>query len=580
MQNVRARPSVGAQFRRILQDPILAVALVGSVIFVGLTIILPLLAMIGESVSTEGAVKFRDYLGSPVYQTIISNTLVMGVVVGAVGTLVGFLFAFVQVKLDVPFKRFMHVMALLPVISPPFAVATATIVLFGRSGMISRGIFGVRYDIYGLDGLTLALALSLFTVAYLNLKGMMEALDPALDEASANLGAGKLRTFFRVTLPMLIPGIASSFLLIFVESIADLGNPLVLGGNYEVLATRIYVSVIGLYDTTAAAVLSVILLVPSLTVFMVQRYWVSRASVVSVTGKPAGRPDTIKFAPVRWGLFGVVMFLCLLILLIYGTIFHGAFVNVPGVRNGFTLSHFDFVLNGIGAEAIQDTTLLSIVATPLAGLIGMVVAFLVVRKEFLGRQALDFGVMLGIAVPGTIIGIGYVLSFNGPITATLPILGEITLIPKLTGGQGLLGGALAIIIVYVIRSTPAALRTGAAALSQIDPAIEEASISLGADNARTFRRITLPLIRPAFLAGLIFAFARSMTTISAVVFLTTPQTKIMTQGILNEVENGRYGNAFAYCVILIGIVMVAIGIMYALVGSRTGAERRIEGGGQ
>ncbi len=117
MQNVRARPSVGAQFRRILQDPILAVALVGSVIFVGLTIILPLLAMIGESVSTEGAVKFRDYLGSPVYQTIISNTLVMGVVVGAVGTLVGFLFAFVQVKLDVPFKRFMHVMALLPVIS-------------------------------------------------------------------------------------------------------------------------------------------------------------------------------------------------------------------------------------------------------------------------------------------------------------------------------------------------------------------------------------------------------------------------------------------------------------------------------
>ncbi|MBK9123707.1 MAG: iron ABC transporter permease [Chloroflexi bacterium] len=580
MQDVRARPSVRAQFRRIFQDPILTVALIGSVIFVGLTIILPLLSMVGASVSTEGAEKLTNYIGSPVYQTIISNTLVMGVVVGAVGTLVGFLFAFVQVKLDVPFKRFMHIMALLPVISPPFAVATATIVLFGRSGMISRGVFGVRYDIYGLDGLTLALSLSLFTVAYLNLKGMMEALDPALDEASANLGAGKFRTFFRVTLPMLIPGIASSFLLIFVESIADLGNPLVLGGNYEVLATRIYVSVIGLYDTTAAAVLSVILLVPSLTVFMVQRYWVSRANVVSVTGKPSGRPDTIKFPPVRWGLFGVVMFLCLLILLIYGTIFHGAFVQVPGVRNEFTLSHFDFVINGIGAEAMQDTTLLSIVATPLAGLIGMVVAFLVVRKEFLGRQALDFGVMLGIAVPGTIIGIGYVLSFNSPITATLPILGEITLLPKLTGGQGLLGGALAIVIVYVIRSTPAALRTGTAALSQIDPAIEEASISLGADNARTFRRITLPLIRPAFLAGLIFAFARSMTTISAVVFLTTPQTKIMTQQILNEVENGRYGNAFAYCVILIGIVMLAIGIMYVLVGSRTGAERRIEGGGR
>jgi iron(III) transport system permease protein len=186
--------------------------------------------------------------------------------------------------------------------------------------------------------------------------------------------------------------------------------------------------------------------------------------------------------------------------------------------------------------------------------------------------------MLGIAVPGTIIGIGYIVSFNNPITMNLPLLGEVTLIPKLTGGRAIFGGGLAIIMVYIIRSVPAALRAGTAALSQIDPSIEEASISLGADNARTFRRITLPLIRPAFLAGLVYAFARSMTTISAIIFLTTPETKIMTQQILNEVENGRYGNAFAYCVILIGIVMLAIGVLYLTVGSRTGAERQIEGG--
>lgn len=578
MQQTRANPSATAQFRRILQDPVLALALIGSVIFIGFTIVLPLISMIGESASPKGAEKFANYLGSGVYQTIITNTLVMGLLVGAVGTLVGFLFAFVQVKLRVPFKRFMHLMALLPVISPPFAVATATIVLFGRNGSISRGIFGVRYDIYGLDGLTLVMSLSFFTIAYLNLKGMMEALDPALDEAATNMGASKWRVFRTVTLPMLVPGIASSFLLIFVESIADLGNPLVLGGNYEVLATRIYVTIIGLFDTTGAAVLSVMLLVPSLTVFVIQRYWIGKRSVVSVTGKPSGAPQTIDNPLVRWGLWGLVMALCLLILLLYGTIFHGAFIRVPGVRYDWTLEHFDFVINGIGREAIGDTTLLSVVATPIAGLIGMIIAFLVVRKEFMGRTLLDFGAMMGIAVPGTIIGIGYLLSFNSPITANLPVFGEITLIPKLTGGQGLFGGALAIVLVYVIRSVPAALRAGTGALSQIDPAIEEASISLGADNARTFRRITLPLIRPAFLAGLIYAFARSMTTISAVVFLTTPQTKIMTQQILNEVENGRYGNAFAYCVILITIVLVAIGILYFVVGARTGAERTIEGG--
>jgi iron(III) transport system permease protein len=208
----------------------------------------------------------------------------------------------------------------------------------------------------------------------------------------------------------------------------------------------------------------------------------------------------------------------------------------------------------------------------------MMIAFLVVRREFFGRNALDFGTMMGIAIPGTIVGIGYILMFNTPSTISLPLLGNITLKPKLTGGRAVFGGALAIVMVYVIRSTPAALRAGTAALAQIDPSIEEASISLGADSARTFRRITLPLIRPAFLAGLIYAFARSMTTISAIIFLTTPQTKIMTQQILNEVENGRYGNAFAYCVLLIAIVMVAISVLYFLVGSETGAERQLEGG--
>jgi iron(III) transport system permease protein len=348
-----------SQFRRVrrfAQDPLLVIVFIVISVFVLLAVLLPLAATTSLSVSEEGLPLFQRYIGDPTYQTIITNTIVMGLLVAALGTTVGFVFAFVQVKLDVPFKRFMHFVALLPVISPPFAVATAMIVLFGRNGMISRGIFGVRYDIYGLDGLTSVLALSFFTIAYLNLRGMMMALDPALDEASTSLGAGKWRTFRKVTLPMLAPGIASSFLLLFVEAIADLGNPLVLGGNYEVLATRIYITIVGLYDPVGAAVLCLILLVPSLTVFLVQRYWISRASVVSVTGKPAGKPQTIRQPLVRWGLFGVVMFICILIVLLYATIILGAFVKVPGVNETLTLEHFDFVINGLGRKAMEDTT--------------------------------------------------------------------------------------------------------------------------------------------------------------------------------------------------------------------------------
>ena len=349
---VRLGTSQYRRVRQFAQDPVLVIVSIVIIIFIFLAVILPLAATIGLSGSAEGLPLFQRYLGDPTYQTILLNTIVMGLLVAVVGTLVGFLFAFVQVKLDVPFKRFIHIVALLPVISPPFAVATAMIVLFGRSGIISRGIFGVRYDIYGLDGLTLVLSLSFFTVAYLNLRGMMQALDPALDEASTSLGASKWRTFRKVTLPMLAPGIASSFLLLFVEAIADLGNPLVLGGNYEVLATRIYITIIGLYNPVGAAVLCLILLVPSLTVFLVQRYWISRASVVSVTGKPAGKPQTINHPLVRWGLYLLVMFICVLIVLLYATIIIGAFTKVPGVNETLTLDHFDFEIKGMGRKAM------------------------------------------------------------------------------------------------------------------------------------------------------------------------------------------------------------------------------------
>ena len=226
MQGIRNNQQV-KQFRALLKDPLLLVVLLFLIFFVVVAILLPILSIVRESASDDGRPLFIRYLSDPVYQSIIWNTLILGTLVGVIGTAIGFLFAFVQVKLNVPFKRFMHLVALVPVISPPFALATSAIVLFGRSGSISRGIFGVRYDIYGLDGLVFVMTLSFFTITYLNRRGMMEALDPALDEAAINLGANRWRVFRTVTIPMLLPGIASSFLLLFVEAIADLGNPLV-----------------------------------------------------------------------------------------------------------------------------------------------------------------------------------------------------------------------------------------------------------------------------------------------------------------------------------------------------------------
>ncbi|AYF98408.1 iron ABC transporter permease [Protaetiibacter intestinalis] len=532
----------------------IAVALV--VLVLGLLIVLPLINILSSAASADGLKVFASMFTSGVNLQIVQNTVVLGVLVGVIGTAIGFLFAYVQVRLDFRGKKLLHLLALLPIVSPPFAVATAVITLFGRSGIVSHELLGLSPTLYGLPGLTIVLSLSFFPAAYMNMLGLLRSLDPSLDEAAASIGASKWRIFRTVTLPMLVPGFASSFLLLFVEAIADLANPLVIGGDFTVLSSRAYIAITGEYNVGAGAAYSIVLLLPALAVFLVQRYWAGRKNVVSVTGKPAGRPDTVTFLPARILLLTGVGLIALLIVTIYATVVLGGFVKILGINNAFDLSHYRYVLSGIGSDAMITTTTLALIATPIAGVLGLVVAWLIVRKLRSGQGALDFLGMLGLAVPGTVLGIGYALTFNSPLG-----FGNVALLPALAGGGAVFGGAVAIVMVYVIRSSPSGQRAGVASLQQIDMAIDEASASLGASGMTTFRKVTLPLIRPALLAGLTYAFARSMTTLSPIIFITTPQTKIMTSQILSEVDAGRFGNAFAYCTILIVIVMSVIGLL-------------------
>lgn len=557
--------STGRRSRRstrtkVRQDPVtlVIVGLVSVALFV--LVLLPLITILLRAFSADGTAVLGSLFTSRTNRTIMQNTVVLGLVVGLVGTLVGFFFAYVQARVEMPGKRLLHLICLIPIVSPPFAVATAAITLFGRNGIISNQIFGVQWNIYGLSGLTLVLSLSFFPVAYMNMLGMLRNLDPAMEEAAASLGASQWRIFRTVTLPMLIPGFAASFLLLFVEAIADLANPLVIGGDFTVLASRAYIAVNGEYNTAAGAAYSLVLLVPALLVFLLQRYWAGRTSAVSVTGKPTGRVRPITARAARVALVAVTLVLALFIVTIYATVFVGAFVNILGVDNTFTLSNFRYILSGIGNDAMVDTTILALIATPIAGILGMLVAWLVVVRLRASAGVMDFLGMLGLSVPGTVLGIGYLVTFNKPLA-----IGHVQLLPALAGGGAVFGGAIAIIMVYIARSMPSGQRSGVASLQQIDKAIDEASTSMGASGLQTFMRVTLPLIRPAFIAGLTYAFARSMTTLSPIIFITTPHTKIMTSQILSEVDAGRFGNAFAFCTILIVIVMAVIGLMNLLV---------------
>lgn len=551
---------------RVRQDPVTIALIVGVVAILFLLVLLPLGRTFLTAFSEQGMATLTRMLTSAVNRQILLNTVVLGLLVAGLGTAVGFVLAYAQTRLHWRGKKIVHLLSLLPIVSPPFAVATAVITLFGRGGIISKQLLGLNWDVYGLGGLTLVLALSFFPVAYLNLLGMLRSLDPSLDEASQSLGANKWQIFRTVTLPMLIPGFASSFLLLFVESIADLANPLVLGGDYTVLASRAYIAIIGEYNLGAGAAYSLVLLVPALLVFIVQRYWSTRQSAVSVTGKPAGSAKLNRSNSARIPILAVVFLIMALIVTIYGTVILGGFVRILGINNAFTLDNYRYIFQGIGSDAIITTTVLALIATPIAGVMGMLIAWLVVRKLRRTAGLMDFLGMLGLAVPGTVLGIGYAIAFNQPLDAW----GR-RFLPALAGGGAILGGAMAIVMVYIARSVPAGLRSGIAALQQIDPAIDEASTSLGASGLTTFRKVTIPLIRAALLSGLTYAFARSMTTISAIIFITTPRTRIMTSQILSEVEAGRFGNAFAYCTILIAIVLTVIGLLTLAVRGRGNA---------
>lgn len=528
-------------------------------------VLLPSIRLLGQGLSSQGITAFTKSIVGTGGKNVLVNTVILGCLVGLVGMIAGFVLAMAQTRLRFRGKRIFHWIAMLPLISPPFAIATATVTLFGRRGIITDKLLGLDVDVYGLPGLVIVLALSFTPVSYMNFSGMIRNLDPTLEEAAQSLGASHLTTLRKVILPMLLPGFATAFLLLFVEAAADLANPLALGGDFRVLASEIYFAVAGNGDISYAAGVAVALLIPSLSVFLIQRYWVSKKSVVSVTGKPSGQPKPLE----SWWIKAPIGILAgawiLLILLMYLTIVAGGFVTILGVKNDFSWEHYEFIFR-LGKEAIVTTTVMTLIAAPFAVLIGTLTAWLVVRQFKRFGAVLDLVGMLGLAVPGTILGLGFAIAYSQPTW-----LFGVRILPALAAGGAVLGGAVAIVMVYIARGLPASQQSSIAALRQVSTSLEEAAASLGAGPLTVLRKVTAPLIYQSMLTGFTYTVTRSMTVITAVIFIITPQTKVMAGQILDEVDAGRFGNAFAYCTLLIAIVLailVVTELLHRLLGRR------------
>ncbi|MBM3094814.1 ABC transporter permease subunit [Ensifer sp. T173] len=494
------------------------------------------------------------------------RTLWLALMTASGSTLLGLAFALVATRTRFPFKKGMRMLTVLPIITPPFVIGLALTLLFGRAGVITEFLsdaFGIEPGrwLYGLTGIWIAQVLSFTPISFLVLIGVVEGVSPSMEEASQTLRADRWRTFWNVSLPLMKPGLANAFLIGFIESMADFGNPLVLGGSHGVLSTEIFFAVVGAQnDPSRAAVLAIILLCFTLSAFLAQRYWLAGKNYSTVTGKGDSGSHIALPRSLSIGVHAVVIPWMIFTVVVYGMILFGGFVKTWGLDNSLTFEHYikafsfsvtDGVIawTGVAWNSFWTTMEIALISAPLTALVGLLTAYLIVRQRFAGRDIFEFALMLSFAIPGTVIGISYIIAFN------LPPL-EMT------------GTALILVACFVFRNMPVGVRGGIAAMSQLDKSLDEASLTLRATSFRTLRKVILPLLRPAIVAALVYSFVRAITSISAVVFLVSAEYNMATSYIVGLVENGEFGVAIAYSSALIVVMITVITCLQLLVGER------------
>jgi iron(III) transport system permease protein len=492
------------------------------------------------------------------------NSALLAAIVGVLSTLLGVALALVVQRGGQRYAGVLKLMSVLPVITPPFVVALALVVLFGRTGLITGwlehvGIPRSRW-IYGLPGVAIAQLITFTPISFMLLHGALHAISPTLEEAAQTLRASRARVFRTVTWPLLRPALANAFLLAAVESLADFGNPIVLAGNFEVLSTKIFFAVAGAqYDAGRAAVLAIVLLALTLVAFFLQQRWVGRASYVTVTGKGDGGAPAQLPRRLWLSCFGIAAAFIAFTLTCYAVIVTGGFVRDIG-RGDMTPSFRHFLdgfrvewgahglfFSGSAWDSLFTTIEVALVAAPLTALVGLLSAYVVTRHRFAGRRAFEFLALVSFAVPGTVIGVSYIVAFN-----IAPL--------ELTGGMAIL------VLCFVFRNMPVGVRSGVAALAQIDRTLDEASATLRASTWRTLTRIVMPLLRSAILVTLVFSFTRAMTAVSAVIFLATAKYNLSTVYIINRVEAGEYPLAIVYSTVLMLFMLLVLLVMQRFIG--------------
>lgn len=507
-------------------------------------ILLPILSVLIESFRSEDGftlINYKEFFLKRYYYGALLNSLMLAVITSSIVVVVATIFALFMTKTTSALRFPLKIMIMLPFIAPPYLFSLSLIVLFGRRGILAA-LLGIRPDIYGWPGIIIAQVAGFIPLAYILIENVLISIDPTLEDAAYDIGASQSKTLFKVTLPLAIPGLLKAFLLVFIWSMADFANPALIGKGLSLLAPDAYLLIVGENNTSMASVLCIFLVLPSLCIFVVHKYLFMGRSYTTISGKPQSSESQRMGPYLRVPIMAICIAISLFIMINISLVFFTAFVKVPVFNNTFTLEH-TFV-SGRVEEVLLTSLKMAISASLIGSALSACLAYVISRRSFPFTNILEFISLMGFSVPGTVMGIGYILIFNQ--------------VPYLTGTVLLLSLNTAFRVLSV------GVEAGTSKLEQVDISLEEAASDVGASKISTILRIVFPLMKSSFFGSLIFIFLEGMVTVSAVIFLVSPGTDLASLKILSFVEHGHAGPGCGVAVLLIITVVIAISIFNLL----------------
>ena len=488
--------------------------------------------------------RLADYLAAPAnlgWRQAAWHSLMMMVLSTLSATGVGFLYAFAISRRDLPLRRLFQTLSVLPLFAPPFMVAFSYILMFGRQGLITNALLGLEnVNIIGWKGLWLVQTVAFFPFATLVISAVLEQISPTLEYAARNLGATEGSVFRTVLFPLARPGVAAAALVVAISVLADFGNAVVIAGGFRLLATEAWFLIEGSADLNGAAVVVALLIVPTVGLFLLERYWVGRRTYTVLTGKGTRIEQPPTPPLIRWLLFGGCVVVSVFVLIVYVGVTLGSVTTVWGYNWAPTLAHWRLGL-AQGGPQLWTSVKIGAVSALITSAVAVLAAFITSRPTLPLRNAIDFLAVLPAALPGVFIGVGYLLAFNGP-----PII--------------LSGTVWILVLALSFWHIPLGYQAARAQLKQIERSIEEAAQDLGATGLRVLWDVYLPLLGPAFMASFINAFIRAVTNLSIVVFLITPRTLVATYSILAMIGGGFWGAAAALTTALLAITLAGVAV--------------------